>query len=167
MKQPIQGLFIFAVLAMALRLPLAQADTIPGRWELVESLKANTQINVKTFAGEALSGPFQRLEAEYLILMNESGAESRISKAQIREITRDKERERKFWTGTKIGALAGFGAGFIIGYVAGDDGIFYDFTAGFNGWVLGGLGAGAGAIIGYASVSAGRSPEILYKAPKR
>ena len=47
-----------------------------------------------------------------------------------------------------FGALAGFGTGFLIGYAAGDDGVFYDFTAGFNGVLLGGIGAGAGAAVG-------------------
>jgi hypothetical protein len=43
------------------------------------------------------------------------------------------------------GALVGGGTGFLIGYLPGDDGVFYDFTAGFNGTVLAGVGAGAGA----------------------
>jgi hypothetical protein len=46
-------------------------------------------------------------------------------------------------TGTLIGA----GTGFLIGYLPGDDGVFYDYTAGFNGTVLAGVGAGAGASI--------------------
>ena len=47
-----------------------------------------------------------------------------------------------------LGALIGFGSGFLIGYLPGDDGVFDDFTAGFNGWVMGGIGAGAGAAVG-------------------
>ena len=47
-----------------------------------------------------------------------------------------------------FGALVGFGSGFLIGYAAGDDGVFDDFTAAFNGWVMGGIGAGAGAAVG-------------------
>ena len=47
-----------------------------------------------------------------------------------------------------FGALVGFGGGFLIGYLPGDDGVFDDFTAGFNGWVLGGVGAGTGAAVG-------------------
>lgn len=47
------------------------------------------------------------------------------------------------WTG----AIVGFGAGFLIGYLPGDDAVFDDFTAGFNGHVVGGIGAGAGASI--------------------
>ena len=47
-----------------------------------------------------------------------------------------------------FGTLVGFGAGFLVGYLPGDDGVFDDFTAGFNGWVLGGAGAGIGAGVG-------------------
>ncbi len=47
-----------------------------------------------------------------------------------------------------VGALVGFGSGFLIGYLPGDDGVFDDFTAGFNGAVSGGVGAGAGALVG-------------------
>lgn len=47
-----------------------------------------------------------------------------------------------------FGAMVGFGGGFLIGYLPGDDAVFDDFTAGFNGMVLGGVGALAGAIVG-------------------
>jgi len=47
-----------------------------------------------------------------------------------------------------FGMLVGFGTGFLVGYLPGDDGVFDDFTAGFNGWVLGGVGAAAGAGVG-------------------
>ena len=47
-----------------------------------------------------------------------------------------------------FGAAVGFGTGFLIGYLPGDDAVFDDFTAGFNGWVMGGIGAGTGALIG-------------------
>ena len=48
------------------------------------------------------------------------------------------------------GAIVGFAAGFAIGWAAGDDGVFDDFTGEFNGCVLGGVGAGAGAITRWA-----------------
>jgi hypothetical protein len=47
-----------------------------------------------------------------------------------------------------FGAVVGFGTGLLIGYAAGDDGVFDDYTAGFNGFVLGGIGAAAGAAAG-------------------
>jgi hypothetical protein len=54
-----------------------------------------------------------------------------------------------------FGALVGFGGGFLIGYLPGDDGVFDDFVASFNGLVLGGVGAGTGAAVG-AIVGAAR-----------
>jgi hypothetical protein len=47
-----------------------------------------------------------------------------------------------------FGALVGFAGGYLIGYLPGDDAVFDDFTAGFNGYVMGGAGAGIGAITG-------------------
>jgi hypothetical protein len=43
--------------------------------------------------------------------------------------------------------LAGFGAGFWIGYTSGDDGIVDDYTASANGLFVGGIGAGVGAAV--------------------
>lgn len=47
-----------------------------------------------------------------------------------------------------FGTLAGFGAGYLIGHLPGDDGVFDDFVASFNGVIIGGIGAGTGAAIG-------------------
>jgi hypothetical protein len=47
-----------------------------------------------------------------------------------------------------FGALVGFGGGFLIGYLPGDDAVFDDSDASFNGLVVGGVGALAGAIVG-------------------
>jgi hypothetical protein len=44
--------------------------------------------------------------------------------------------------------LVGFGGGFLIGYLPGDDAVFEDFTAGFNGMVMGGIGSATGAVAG-------------------
>jgi hypothetical protein len=58
--------------------------------------------------------------------------------------------QRRNWIGRHpvlFGTLVGFGAGFLIGYLPGDDGLFYDFTAEFNGLVFGGVGAGIGALV--------------------
>ena len=59
--------------------------------------------------------------------------------------------QKRGWIGRHpvlFGALVGFGGGFLIGYLPGDDGVFDDFTAEFNGLVLGGIGAGTGAAVG-------------------
>ena len=64
---------------------------------------------------------------------------------------RQPEPQKRSWIGRHpvlFGALVGFGGGFLIGYLPGDDGVLDDFTAGFNGLVLGGVGAGTGAAVG-------------------
>jgi hypothetical protein len=61
------------------------------------------------------------------------------------------QQQHRSWIGRHpvvFGALVGFGSGFLIGYLPGDDGVFDDFTASFGGWVVGGIGAGVGALIG-------------------
>src|SRR3989304_1108471 len=58
---------------------------------------------------------------------------------------------KRSWIGRHpglFGTLVGFGGGFLIGYLPGDDGVFGEFTAGVHGWVLGGVGAGTGALVG-------------------
>ena len=54
-----------------------------------------------------------------------------------------------------FGSIVGFFGGFLTGFLPGDDAVFDDFDAGFNGFVLGGVGAGVGAIAGWAI---GRQP---------
>ena len=64
---------------------------------------------------------------------------------------RQQPRQKQGWIGRHpvlFGTLIGFGGGFLIGYLPGDDGVFDDFTAEFNGLVLGGVGAGVGAVSG-------------------
>jgi hypothetical protein len=79
-----------------------------------------------------------------------------IEKAASREasrfrVTQVSTRSQRSWGARHpalLGALIGFGSGCRIGYMGGDDGVFDDFTAGFNGWVMGGIGACVGATIG-------------------
>ena len=47
-----------------------------------------------------------------------------------------------------FGTLVGFGGGFLIGFLPGDDGVLDDFVASFNGLVIGGVGALTGAVVG-------------------
>ena len=47
-----------------------------------------------------------------------------------------------------FGTLVGFGAGFAIGIMGGDDGVLDDYNAEFSGLVLGGIGVGIGATAG-------------------
>ena len=49
-----------------------------------------------------------------------------------------------------VGTAIGFGAGYLIGYLPGDDAVFYDFDAAESGLIIGGIGAGVGALVGLA-----------------
>jgi hypothetical protein len=57
----------------------------------------------------------------------------------------------------RTAAIVGGMSGFAIGWAAGDDAVFDDFTGEFNGLLLGGICAGAGASI-VAIVQAVRRP---------
>jgi hypothetical protein len=57
------------------------------------------------------------------------------------------------WTAAIVGAASGF----LVGYLPGDDAVFDDFTAGFNGTVMAGVGAAGGASV-VAIVQALRRP---------
>lgn len=80
------------------------------------------------------------------LAMDRSAAKNAVFGAQ-----QPSAQQRRSWIGRHpvlFGTLVGFGAGYLIGYLPGDDAVFYDFTAEFNGMVLGGVGAGAGALTG-------------------
>ena len=143
----------------------AVADTIPGRWELVESLAAGTPITVKSFASDPVQGPYLRLEPEYLVLGETSNSEIRILRNQVIEVVRLKQ--QRSWKPTKIGIVAGLAAGLTIGFAAGNDGIFDGKSAGWNGLILGGIGAGAGALVGAAIETAHQRPVVIYKAVQK
>ena len=132
------------------------ADTIPGRWELVESLRVGTQINVRTLDGVVHSGSFQKLAAEYLLL-DESGWQLWVPKSDIQEIARIKEGKKERYTG--LGAILGMFSGMAFGLAAPRE-----YNKSVCIVMLGGIGAGTGALIGYATGKAGS--EILYTARK-
>ena len=67
---------------------------------------------------------------------------------------------RRSWCGRHpvwTAAIAGAASGFLVGYLPGDDAVFDDFTAGFNGTVVGAIGAGGAASV-VAIVPALRRP---------
>ena len=73
-----------------------------------------------------------------------------VADSAFRVVQQPSQRKRS-WIGRHpvlFGTLVGFGGGFLTGYAAGDDGIFDDYVASFNGLVMGGIGAGTGAALG-------------------
>jgi len=75
----------------------------------------------------------------------------RLAASPANVATRRSEPGQRSWIARHpmlLGATVGFGAGFLIGYLPGDDGVFEDFSAEFSGLVVGAAGAGAGALAG-------------------
>src|SRR5207249_11689811 len=71
--------------------------------------------------------------------LNDSGHPERMRRGAIHEIrllaAQTSAPRRRSWISRHpvfVGALVGFGAGFLIGYLPGDDGVFDDFTAGLD-----------------------------------
>jgi len=86
-----------------------------------------------------------------------ASADSALPRVQQPGVQQPGQRKRS-WIGRHpalFGTLVGFGAGFLIGYLPGDDGVIDDFTAEANGLILAGVGAGTGALVG-AIVGAAR-----------
>jgi hypothetical protein len=77
------------------------------------------------------------------LLAAEAAAEPVTVAHQTQPRRRNWVQRHPVWTA----AMVGFGSGFLIGYLPGDDAVFDDYVAGFNGAVVGGIGAGAGASI--------------------
>jgi hypothetical protein len=99
------------------------------------------------------AGWLQRAATRELVRLNTPAASARLALMRVQQPA-----QQRSWIGRHpilFGALVGFGGGVLIGYSAGDDGVFDDFDGSFNGLVLGGVGAGAGALVGQF-VAAGR-----------
>jgi hypothetical protein len=115
------------------------------------------RLRVKLEAGSSVEVPAegQAIDADWLkratslelagATLSAAAADSRSRQVEQRA------QPRRSWMGRHpvlVGSLVGFGTGFLLGYLPGDDVVFYDYTAEFNGLVLGGVGAGTGALVG-------------------
>lgn len=86
------------------------------------------------------------------------GRQSVVERAVDRDpafrVARQPRAPKQSWIGRHpalFAALVGFGGGFLIGFLPGDDAVFDDSPASFNGLMVGGVGALAGAIVGHVT----------------
>lgn len=85
-------------------------------------------------------------------IARDSARLSHLVRADARRAQEAKAPEQRNWIQRHpscFGAMIGFVGGFLIGFLPGDDAVFDDYAAAFNGAVLGGIGAGTGAILGW------------------
>ena len=86
------------------------------------------------------------------VIARDSARLSHLVLADARRAQETKAPKRRNWIQRHpscFGAMIGFVGGFLIGFLPGDDAVFDDYAAAFNGVVLGGIGAGTGAILGW------------------
>ena len=132
------------------------AGVIPGRWEKVDALQPRSQIVLSLKTGEHIEGAFVRTGADELTVIDQNGSERKFPKSEVLKIVSRKKRDQ----GTLVGLAAGFGVGAVLGFLFGRA---FDNTAG--GVVLvGGIGAGIGALIGYGAGKLRKGTEVLYQA---
>ncbi len=109
-------------------------------------------------------------------LATPGGSTGPLARAAVREVQRlarlqqapadaprpTERREHRNWIARHpvlFGTAVGFGAGCLVGFAAGDDGVLDDFTAGSNAVILGGALAGIGAVVGLVVGLASGRPE--------
>ncbi len=157
MKATVSKVVLFLLL-----LECAVASPVPGKWEKVQRLQPGVMIVVEMSHGDRFEGAFRKLTPTSLQIESLTGQIHEFPRDSIRSISAKNDAKEGFWTPTKVGALVGLGIGAAIGFAAGDDGVFDDFTGGFSAAVLGGIGAAGGALAGYAVQKNRGREEVLY-----
>ena len=127
-------------------------------WGRVRALKPGRQIVVRPFKGmgRKVVGDYVSSDAAGIVVRMKDGQEVAIPKERIRQVTRRKRMRYAVLIGAAVGfaILATMAAG------------VSDFVQPSAALVAGAMGAGLGALGGFAVRRAGRIPLIIYRAPK-
>lgn len=152
-----------ALLLLGCTMPVS-AQVIPGRWEKVDNLPAESEIIIKTRYGEVVECMYFSSDRETLLIV-ETGArgQRRILKSSVEKVTASKYDDR-LTNGALIGLSAGAGFGALLASISRSASL--GNSAGdrvLGAAVFGVLGMGVGALIDYEH----RGREVLYEAPKK
>ena len=156
---------ISTILAMVLA-PLV-ASVVPGRWEKVATLSAGTPVVVRLVSGDRYEVAFEFLTDDDLVVTDDAGTTVQLPTADVVEVSR--EIEDSTMNGTLIGTGVGFGVGFATA-------VAYEKSVTASGFRLaeenlslalltGLLGAGGGALAGWAVDRSTKETDVLYAAP--
>lgn len=140
------------------------AAAVPGRWEKVETLVAQTPITVQLGSGEAIPGAFTELTGTAVVIENVDRGRVELPRKAVYRITSVKRISDSRVNGTLIGLAVGGGTGAILGAAGGGGGDFWVLSRGEMAAALGVFGAGVGAAIGFTADSLYREPEVFYVA---
>ena len=144
---------------------IAQAANATGNWEQLKQLHPGDKIRVELEGKPGTTGDLEAVTAESLQLVRHNEQLS-FARPEIRRVWvyRATGRSRVRAAAPWIGAGVGFGAGFGIGAGA---------TAGCTGWcvvsppasgaIVGVVGAGAGALVGYLVSGKSETRTLVYQ----
>jgi hypothetical protein len=137
-----------------------RAQTIPGRWDMVDALNHGTPIVVILKAGDRIECSFKSSSLRDITFIDEQGIERKVPKAEVEVIETAEKIRDGLANGTLIGAVIGAGTGFA-------------YEASYWDWDESGAIAipFVAAIIG-AAVGAGvdgllKKPKVLYRVPPK
>ena len=157
--------FIMAFAMFALASSTLQADVIPGRWEIVDSLEPGTPITVRLKEGDRIERSLKTVDTDALELIDSSGQVRTVPKSAVDKILGPAKEKDSNLNGTLWGLAIGGAGGTVVGAAtskrASNEGASAGaWTAGF-----GLIGAGIGALTGYLGDSVHKSRPVIYHAP--
>ena len=158
----------FLTVLTAVLMTSLQAGVVPGRWDKIDNLTLPVDVIVILKEGERVEGSLTEKTVESLLIQTSSAYSQTLQRSRIRRVMKAERAPDSNRNGTLIGSGVGFGIGF-------GTTVALEKSATASGFelaeenlslaILGGLiGAGAGAVTGWAIDRYEPSHEVLYKA---
>ncbi len=157
----------FLPLLTAVLITSLQAGVVPGRWDKVDNLALPVDVIVMLKEGERVEGSLTNRTVESLLIQTSSAYSQTVQRGMVRRVMKAERVPDSTRNGTFIGSGVGFGIGF-------GTTVALERSVTASGFrlaeenlslaILGGLiGAGAGAVTGWAIDHYEPSHETLYK----
>lgn len=149
------------LIASMLMSPVVSAQTATGDWSALKAVAVGNKLSVKLKTGKSVEGRLTGVSDDTLSL-TVGGKPTDLKVVEVLSVYRVGGSSAK--TGALVGAAVGGGAGLTLGLAgsAADDG-FNDLDAPITAGLTV-LGAGAGALIGYAIGRSKRKRVLVYQA---
>lgn len=150
---------IFAVLLMGSGLC---AEVVPGRWEKVDALAADTEIEIKLKTGDRIKCSFESSEPDSLTILEPNGSVRIIPKSAVDTIESLNEYDDSGKDGLTKGLIAGLLSGMAFGAICSGKADSSETAFCFGMGIIYGTGIGAG--VGYMADKIHKGHELYYRA---
>jgi len=156
--------FIVAFAIFMLAGSILQAEVIPGRWEIVDSLESGTPITIRLKEGDRIECSLKTVNSEALELIDATGQIFTIPKSAVKQILGPGKEKDSNLDGTLWGLALGGAGGAILGAATKKSLDAGASAASYVGAVAL-IGAGIGALTGYSVDYSLKSRPVIYRAP--